>query len=503
MEEIKDGTFHLLSDSDWQQLLNKARRQSFRKDDVLIEEGSQQKILYILRSGYVRVDRNHDGQLLTYARLGPGELFGEMSFLEQADASASVIAEEDVEVDAIDGPYLTSLLASEPGFSARFYNSLAVTLSHRLRDIAMNLGDLNLNEIAQVSRFHRTRLGYITDQQIPEQLEDAIETFQAGMRDLNSGLRQRSIRNEEVQTKVNEHCETIIELLDQYTQPEALVEIGYDDLMSFRDTGHLDVGVGAYIFRETFNLFMLSQTIAHCYMKPRGFADDYKTSEMIYRNEPEGDGRLGPFIDAWFLKRPFCRARREIRELLAKIILQEALDDTGVFYVTNLASGCSEELFDVYRYAKAGDKVIETNCLDVDQEALAFASNVAGDLGCQHRLTFMQENVIAMAEGRGKFTIRPQEFIYAFGLFDYLSDEQSVSVLDWMFDHIQEGRDVMITNYHPTMPDKYFLDHILEWQINYRDAEQLQELFDRSKFTNVPEIKTVESGVNQVAICRR
>ncbi len=496
-----DGPFKLLSDQDWEQLLRNARRVSFKKDETLIEEGATSKILYILRDGYVRVDRNHDGQSLTYARLGPGELFGEMSFLEQSDASASVIAEDDVEADAIEGHFLTSLLASEPGFSARFYNSLAVTLSHRLRDISVNLGELNLNEIAQVSRFHRTRLGHITDQQIPEELEDEIEIFQNVMSELNSGLRRHSIEESEVQTQVNARCNRIIDLLGQYTQPEALVEIGYDDLMSFRDTSHLDIGIGAYIFRETFNIFMLSQLIAHCYMKPRGFADDFMTSEMIYENEPQGDGRLGPFIDAWFESRPFCTARREIRELLTKIILQEAIEDTGVFYVTNLASGSCRELFDTC--AQAGSKVIETNCLDVDKDALAFAAHLAGETGHADRFTFMQENVIAMSEGRGKFTIRPQEFIYSLGLFDYLSDEQSVNLLNWIHDHLQDGRDTMITNYHPSMPDKYFLDHILEWKINYRDADELRALFSASKFTNEPEIKAVESGVNQVAICRK
>ena len=496
-----EGPFNLLSEKDWEQLLRNARRLKFEKDQVLIAENSRSQVLYILISGYVRVDRNHDGQSLTYARLGPGEIFGEMSFLEQADASASVIAEDDVEVDAIDGPFLTSLLASEPGFSARFYNSLAVTLSHRLRDISVNLGELNLNEIAQVSRFHRTRLGHITDQQIPQELEDEIEIFQSVMGELNSGLRRRSITEAEVQAQVNSRCNRIIDLLGQYTQPEALVEIGYDDLMSFRDTSHLDIGIGAYIFRETFNIFMLSQLIAHCYMKPRGFADDFMTSEMIYENEPQGDGRLGPFIDAWFESRPFCATRREIREMLANMILQEAIEDTGVFYVTNLASGSCRELFDTC--ARAGTKVIETNCLDVDKDALAFAAHLAKETRHGDRFTFMQENVIAMSEGRGKFTIRPQEFIYSLGLFDYLSDDQAVTLLNWIYDHLQEGRDTMITNYHPSMPDKYFLDHILEWKINYRDADQLTQLFAASKFTNAPEIKTVKSGVNQIAICKK
>jgi len=57
---------------------------------------------------------------------------------------------------------------------------------------------------------------------------------------------------------------------------------------------------------------MQSATIAHGYEKPRGYPEDRELLERIERNEPEGDGRLGPLIDQWFLGRPLCRARRTV-----------------------------------------------------------------------------------------------------------------------------------------------------------------------------------------------
>ena len=56
-----EGPFNLLSEKDWEQLLRNARRLKFEKDQVLIAENSRSQVLYILISGYVRVDRNHDG----------------------------------------------------------------------------------------------------------------------------------------------------------------------------------------------------------------------------------------------------------------------------------------------------------------------------------------------------------------------------------------------------------------------------------------------------------
>ena len=67
--------------------------------------------------------------------LGPGEICGEMSFLEDSPASASVIAEKDVDAYHLDHPTLQSLFELFPHLASRFYRSLARNLSHRLREL--------------------------------------------------------------------------------------------------------------------------------------------------------------------------------------------------------------------------------------------------------------------------------------------------------------------------------------------------------------------------------
>jgi hypothetical protein len=62
-----------------------------------------------------------------------------MSFLENTGASASVIADEAVEVSVIDEIRVRSLLESVPGFAIRFYKTLAVNLAHRLREASERL----------------------------------------------------------------------------------------------------------------------------------------------------------------------------------------------------------------------------------------------------------------------------------------------------------------------------------------------------------------------------
>jgi len=67
--------------------------------------------------------------------IGPGEICGEMSFLEDAPASASVVADGDVEAYHLAHTTMQGLFELFPHFASRFYRSLATNLSRRLREL--------------------------------------------------------------------------------------------------------------------------------------------------------------------------------------------------------------------------------------------------------------------------------------------------------------------------------------------------------------------------------
>ena len=217
-------TFALLTDQDWKSLLSRATEKSYKNNDLIIAEGSVQSNLYLILSGFVHITGGKEKSKLTLDRLGPNEVFGEMSFLENAPASASVVAEDNVIVQQIESAHLNSLLASDYGFSSRFYNSLAITLSERLRDLQTNQKELNINEIAQVNRFHSTRLGHITYRQIPVELKNSIHEFDAATLELEEKLNKGG-NLEESTTKIQKLCDNIVESLNHFTQSEFLLKI--------------------------------------------------------------------------------------------------------------------------------------------------------------------------------------------------------------------------------------------------------------------------------------
>ena len=70
----------------------------FKKGDTLVKQGHSGLGLYIIVSGRVKiVKKTADGDELEVAVHGPGEFFGEMTVLDNAPRSASVIALEDTE----------------------------------------------------------------------------------------------------------------------------------------------------------------------------------------------------------------------------------------------------------------------------------------------------------------------------------------------------------------------------------------------------------------------
>lgn len=134
--------FHFLTSDDLRLLAEKAKRVVYAPGEIVLSEGHAAKGIYVLRSGRVKVEKRFTQLPHTITTLGPGEVFGEVSFVDSQLASASVVAIEASEADVLEKADVFSLLASVPGLSSRFYQSLALKLAERLRATTDNLAGL-------------------------------------------------------------------------------------------------------------------------------------------------------------------------------------------------------------------------------------------------------------------------------------------------------------------------------------------------------------------------
>ena len=129
-----DNVFKFIEPSVMETVLREATRAQFSPEQVILAEDQQRRAVFLIESGVVRVERGHMGFSVEISRLGPGEIFGERSFVEVFGTSASIVANELVNVAIIDGKQVKEMVAASPEFYGQFYHSIAEILSRRLRE---------------------------------------------------------------------------------------------------------------------------------------------------------------------------------------------------------------------------------------------------------------------------------------------------------------------------------------------------------------------------------
>jgi CRP-like cAMP-binding protein len=131
-EPTVENTFRFLRPEDRAALIESAPSQSFGAGEVIIRQGARRQALFVVEDGFVRIEVRARGRRVVIARLWPGEVFGEISFLSNAEATAWAIAEEDTQVRVLDRAHVYAIIARSPTFGMPFYQSLAVQLASRL-----------------------------------------------------------------------------------------------------------------------------------------------------------------------------------------------------------------------------------------------------------------------------------------------------------------------------------------------------------------------------------
>jgi CRP/FNR family transcriptional regulator len=120
-----------LSSTELERIAQVSVPRAFPKGARVFHEGDESDACYIIRSGEVRVTREHsDGRAIALATLGPGEIVGELAMLDGEVRSASVEALTDVELLAVSARDMRGLLERNPEITAK----LVVALTRRVRE---------------------------------------------------------------------------------------------------------------------------------------------------------------------------------------------------------------------------------------------------------------------------------------------------------------------------------------------------------------------------------
>jgi len=111
------------------------KKETYKAGDVIFEEGSHGLAVHILNSGKVEISKKVQGRKIVVEILGPGDIFGEMSFIDHSPRSATAIALEDTVLDLVDKDFLDK----EFNQIDSDFREILTTLIRRLRKITQRL----------------------------------------------------------------------------------------------------------------------------------------------------------------------------------------------------------------------------------------------------------------------------------------------------------------------------------------------------------------------------
>lgn len=117
---------------------------SLRRGETLFEEGDAGDRLYVVISGKIKLGRTSvDGRENLLAILGPGQMFGELSFFDPGPRSATATAVTDAKLLSLGHSSLSPVLADHPNVAYAMLNQLA----GRLRRTNEVVGDMVFSDV--------------------------------------------------------------------------------------------------------------------------------------------------------------------------------------------------------------------------------------------------------------------------------------------------------------------------------------------------------------------
>ena len=102
----------------------------------LIRAGEIDSTLFAVEDGHLDIVMMDDGKMAVVATVGPGDILGEVSFIDDSPRAVSVKAGEETTVRCWDKRTLSEALAFEPQLLAKFAVAMCELLVERLRDLS-------------------------------------------------------------------------------------------------------------------------------------------------------------------------------------------------------------------------------------------------------------------------------------------------------------------------------------------------------------------------------
>ena len=242
-----------------------------------------------------------------------------------------------------------------------------------------------------------------------------------------------------------------------------------DDLMHVLYLGYNNDRISDEDIQElkaVFDKTFLDESIhGYAYRKPLGYAGDYALIDKIYTYEKSGNPLYRTW-DNYFHHNEATEAVRNRKAYFKKQLNQKLEGKKDTLNLLNVASGPARDLYELYQGIDA--KKLKSTCVDIDQRAIDFATELCGPFNNQ--INFVNKNILRF-NSTEKFDV-----IWSAGLFDYFEDRIFVLALKRMLSLLKPGGEIIVGNFSKDNSSRGYMELFGEWYLIHRSQGELTRL---------------------------
>jgi extracellular factor (EF) 3-hydroxypalmitic acid methyl ester biosynthesis protein len=258
-----------------------------------------------------------------------------------------------------------------------------------------------------------------------------------------------------------------------------------------------------YMRRQLHSLVLCSPFAYRTFQKPLGYAGDYEMVNMMMR-ETEGNSLFAKLINLWFLKQPPAEAHRNRVDFLMQKLVEETVrvsPEKRPMQAFNLGCGPAWEIQKFLTEKEICNRA-QFTLLDFNEETLAHTREILQEIknkkGRSTPIQFVKRSVqqIVKEGGRAASNTPQYDLVYCAGLFDYLSDQVCLRLMNIFYEMVRPGGLLLATNVDVCNPMRNTMETLLDWHLIYRTSQQARKLIPDKAHIDDFSVTSDVTGVN-------
>ena len=441
----------------------------------LLKRGEKGGDMFRVERGQLEiVDRRSRPEVILDV-LGPGELVGELAFIDGTPRSADAFAGPGCVVTCWPVTDLEALIVENPSFASRFWRALAEEVAARLRAVTSSAVTGGLRG-AQSSSAN-------LDDSSASKARELAASYLQGLSRIDRRLR----RNPKDRAALDEVPRL---LSSQMEELERLAAQAPRNPAVRRTIRRLGQQVHPYLLQ--------SVTAELCISRPEEHAGGPSVCRHVLEGAPQGDGPLGMALDAWLLELPRAQGLRRRHEAALNTLERFISTHLGPLRLMLVNTAPGSLLPRVHRLVSGRQG--ELCVVEASRQALTKLDATLPPARQGIRMRFIQERLGESAEDSSLRNLRDQDIIVLESLVEYLPARVATQCLHHMGSLLAPKGRLIVTSLAPS-PDAAIWDHLLDWPIIGRRERTFAALLHAAGYGNVS--VTATEGAGMVAIASR